>query len=90
MLCGNYLFGLHPQGCLLFTPGADSTGEKMTEKRIKVLKDEIALLQILSEGCRQHPAYRARRPATGKCAPCVTMWQARCNLNQLQEDSAAR
>ena len=62
----------------------------MTEKRIKDLKDKIALLQILTEGCRRHPAYRARRPATGKCAPCVTIWQARCNLNHLQEDSAAR
>ena len=62
----------------------------MTEKRIKDLKDKIALLQILAEGCRRHPADRAWRPATGKCAPCVTMWQARCNLNQLQEDSAAR
>ena len=62
----------------------------MTEKRIKDLKYKIALLQILAEGCRRHPADRAWRPATGKCAPCVTMWQARCNLNQLQEDSAAR
>ena len=62
----------------------------MTEKRIKELQDKLALLQILAEGCRQHPAYRARRPATGKCAPCVTMWQARCNLSQLQDEAAAR
>lgn len=62
----------------------------MTEKRIKELQDKIALLQILAEGCRQHPAYRARRPATGKCAPCVSMWQARCNLKQLQDETATR
>jgi hypothetical protein len=61
----------------------------MTEKRIKELKDKIEVLQILAEGCRQHPAYRARRPATGNCAPCVAMWQARCTLNQLQDNAAA-
>ena len=62
----------------------------MTEKRIKELQNKIAFLQILAEGCRQHPAYRARRPATGKCEPCVSMWQARCNLNQLQDEAATR
>ena len=25
----------------------------------------VRLLEILAEGCRKHPAYRARRPATG-------------------------
>ena len=38
---------------------------------------EIELLQILAEGCRKHPAYRARRTATGKCGDCVTVWKAR-------------
>lgn len=38
---------------------------------------DIELLQILAEGCRKHPAYRARRTATGKCEGCVTVWKAR-------------
>jgi hypothetical protein len=38
------------------------------------------LLEILAEGCRVLPAYRARRAATQKCKPCVVVWEARCEL----------
>lgn len=44
----------------------------------------IECLRILAEGCRKHPAYRARRAATGNCEPCVRMWQARLDLNTLE------
>lgn len=48
----------------------------------------IQCLKILAEGCRRHPAYRARRPATGNCEPCVLMWQARLELDALNADTA--
>ena len=41
---------------------------------------EIELLNILSEGCKKHPAYRAKRKATGLCLECVKVWQARLEL----------
>ena len=44
---------------------------------------QIELLQILAEGCRKHPAYRARRAATERCPECVVVWKARCELNEL-------
>ena len=43
----------------------------------------IELLQILAEGCRKHPAYRAKRAATERCQECVVVWKARCELNEL-------
>ena len=44
----------------------------------------IRLLKILVHGCKKHPAYRAIRPATGKCPECVVMWHARQTLNELE------
>ena len=44
---------------------------------------QIELLQILAEGCRKHPAYRARRAATERCQECVVVWKARCDLNEM-------
>jgi len=41
----------------------------------------IELLRILAEGCPRHPAYRARRAATGNCEECVVVWKARRELN---------
>jgi len=41
------------------------------------LEKQVMLLNILVDGCKKHPAYRAIRPATGRCKPCVDMWQAR-------------
>ena len=38
---------------------------------MKKLLHKIELLELLVKGCRVHPAYRAIRPATGKCLPCV-------------------
>ena len=46
---------------------------------------EIKLLTILADGCKKHPAYRALRPATGRCEPCVRMWQARLKLRELEK-----
>lgn len=43
------------------------------------------LLEILAEGCRKHPAYRARRPATGRCEECVVVWNARIQLNDISD-----
>ncbi|MBM09843.1 MAG: hypothetical protein CMF69_09785 [Magnetovibrio sp.] len=44
---------------------------------------EINLLRVLAEGCNKHPAYRARRPATGNCQRCVVVWSARLELNNI-------
>ena len=44
---------------------------------------KIGLLKILAEGCRKHPAYRARRPATGRCQECMAVWNARFELNNM-------
>jgi len=50
----------------------------------ETLKKQVELLKILAEGCKKHPAYRAIRPATGRCEPCVKMWEARRVLEGLQ------
>ena len=54
-------------------------------KPMELLLKKIELLEILVKGCRVHPAYRAIRPATGKCLPCVQMWEAQQQFNKLTE-----
>ena len=44
---------------------------------------KIELLQTLAEGCRKHPAYRAKRKATERCAECVIVWKARVALTNI-------
>ena len=44
-------------------------------------------LRILADGCRKHPAYRAKRKATGNCEPCVRMYDARLRLNELEGET---
>lgn len=44
---------------------------------------KIELLQILAEGCRKHPAYRARRAATQRCQECIVVWNARLELKDM-------
>jgi hypothetical protein len=51
-----------------------------------ILSKKIKLLEILAEGCRTHPAYRARRSATGNCEDCVKVWNARQQLKELEND----
>ena len=46
-------------------------------------KRKIELLEILSEGCRKHPAYRARRKVSISCEDCVQLWNARVELTLL-------
>jgi hypothetical protein len=46
----------------------------------------IELLEILLEGCRTHPAYRARRSATGNCTNCVVVLTAQQPLKELNDD----
>lgn len=51
-------------------------------------KDQIIkLLRTLEIGCKKHPAYRAIRPATGRCEPCVIMWNARKSLEAIEASS---
>jgi len=52
---------------------------------IESLKKQVQLMRILVAGCKKHPAYRAIRPATGNCEPCVKMWKARLELNSLEK-----
>jgi len=46
---------------------------------------QIELLKILTKGCKKHPAYRAIKKATERCGECVVVWQARVELNKLEE-----
>ena len=46
---------------------------------------KIELLQILAEGCRKHLAYRARKAATQRCQECVVVWNARLELNEVNQ-----
>ena len=45
---------------------------------------QIELLKRLAKGCMKHPAYRAIRKATERCEECVVVWQARVELNQIE------
>jgi hypothetical protein len=45
---------------------------------------QIELLTILAEGCKKHPAYRARRRPGVECVPCAEMWEARAALNEIE------
>ena len=49
------------------------------------LEKQVKLLSVLVDGCKKHPAYRAIRPATGRYQPCVDMWQARQELEELNK-----
>ena len=50
-----------------------------------ILLKQIELLKVLVDGCKKHPAYRAIRPATGNCEPCVKIWKARLELNDMEK-----
>ena len=52
---------------------------------VESLKKQVKLMRILVDGCKKHPAYRAIRPATGNCEPCVKMWKARQALSSLEK-----
>ena len=47
---------------------------------------QIELLKILAKGCKKHPAYRAIRKATERCEEFVFVWQARVELNKIEEN----
>jgi hypothetical protein len=51
-----------------------------------ILIKKIELLEILAEGCRTHPTYRARRSATGNCVECVKVWGARQQLKEFKDN----
>ena len=44
---------------------------------------QIELLKTLAKVCYKHPAYRAIRKATERCDECVVVWQARVEMNKL-------
>ena len=44
---------------------------------------KIGLLQILTERCRKHTAYRALRAATQRCHKCVLVWNDQLELNDM-------
>ena len=52
---------------------------------VESLKKQLQLMEILVDGCKKHPAYRAIRPATGNCEPCVKMWDARLKQRNLEK-----
>ena len=49
------------------------------------LEKQVKLLSAIVDGCKKHRAYRAIRPVTGRCKPCVDMWQARQKLKELDK-----
>lgn len=52
-------------------------------------KKTIRLLRVLAEGCRTHPAYRARRqPGVTGCEKCDRMYAARRTLDILETSPA--
>ena len=53
--------------------------------KVDILEKQVELLSILVDGYKKHPAYRAVRPATGHCKPCVEMWQGRQELEDLDK-----
>ena len=53
--------------------------------KVKNLEKQVELLSILVDGCKKHRAYRTIRLATGHCTPCVEMWQARQELEDLDK-----
>jgi len=58
---------------------------KILVMKVENLEKQVELLGILVDGCKKHPAYRAIRPATSHCKPCVEMWQARQELEDLDK-----
>jgi len=54
---------------------------------VESLKKQVQLMRILVAGCKKHPAYRAIRPATGNCEPCIKMWEARQALKKFENRS---
>ena len=54
---------------------------------VESLKKQVQLMRILVAGCKKHPAYRAIRPATGNCKPCIKMWEARQALKKFENRS---
>ena len=55
---------------------------------VSILNKKVKLLEILAEGCHTHPAYRAKRSATGNCTDCVVVWTARQQLKELNDDKS--
>ena len=49
-----------------------------------ILEKKIELLKVLAKGCKKHPAYRAIRKATERCEECVIVWNAKLELNDLE------
>tara|TARA_R110001606_G_C15151150_1_gene625768 strand:+ start:231 stop:383 length:153 start_codon:yes stop_codon:yes gene_type:complete len=45
---------------------------------------KIELWKILAEGCKKHPAYRAKRQVKIDCEPCSVMWKARLELEAVE------
>ena len=60
----------------------------MNNSKFELHKEQkhIELLKILAKGCKKHPAYRAIRKATERCEECVFVWQARVELNKIEEN----
>ena len=51
--------------------------EMTRDRKFRHLEDENRALRILAEGCRRHPAYRARRrPGVHDCPVCDAMYDA--------------
>jgi hypothetical protein len=49
------------------------------------IEKQVKLLSVLVDGCKEHPAYTAIRPTTGRCKPRVDMEQARQKLEELDK-----
>ena len=54
---------------------------------VESLKKQVQLMRVLVAGRKKHPTYRAIRPATGNCEPCVKMWRAQQALSSLEKQT---
>lgn len=50
---------------------------------VENFKKQLQLMKVLVYGFKTCPTDRVIRPATGNCEPCVKMWNARLELNEL-------
>jgi len=53
-----------------------------TKDTIMAVLTRMRVLEILVDGCKKHPAYRAKREPKADCDMCRKMWRARKQLDE--------
>ena len=59
--------------------------KNFTREKIQAVLTRMRVLEILVDGCKKHPAYRAKNPPRkDDCKSCQKMWNARQQLKQTE------